>query len=173
MLPACLLDGRGVHYYFSPKFTRIWEKKQSIWEKGKAPSPSERLDEFLWLDDAAQPGFAVPSPYHPQHKTRWSVLPLRIRFVSEEYSASAQIRITSLNQRFLSYSIAHHLYRPAKPQLRYPRMPAEQAVSIKELLVLDESRLRERIPQSRIPIQQEKIHMGRHIIRERELQIAL
>lgn len=32
-------------------------------------------------------------------------------------------------------------------------------MSIKELLVLDESRLRERIPQSRIPIQQEKIHI--------------
>ena len=63
VLPACLLDGRGVHYYFSPKFTRIWEKKQSIWEKGKAPSPSERLDEFLWLDDAAQPGFAVQQSF--------------------------------------------------------------------------------------------------------------
>lgn len=59
MLPACHLDGRGVHYYFSPKFTRIWEKKQSIWEKGKVPSPSERLDEFLWLDDAVQPVLAV------------------------------------------------------------------------------------------------------------------
>ncbi len=34
-------------------------------------------------------------------RTRWSVLPLRFRFFLERYSASAQIRNASFDQRFL------------------------------------------------------------------------
>ena len=71
-------------------------------------------------------------PYNPQHKMRWSVLPLRFRLVSEKYSASAQIRSTSLNQRFLTAgSSPSPACRDAAhcPRRRHRRAPRRRAPS--------------------------------------------